>query len=181
VRYGDFMDNSLSYPIGRFAFDETTAAANRQSAIDAIAGLPAALETVLAGLDEQQVDTPYRPDGWTVRQLVHHIADSHMNAYMRFRLALTEQEPSIKGYDEKAWAELADSRSMPVTVSVQLLSALHARWAALLAAMQPEDFTRTLVHPVNGKGTLERYTALYAWHGTHHVAHIQRLRDRTGW
>lgn len=175
------MDESLSYPIGRFVFDAEGAAAARPAAIEAIAGLPAALDAVLAGLSEEQLDTPYRPEGWTVRQLVHHIADSHMNAYLRFRLALTEVEPAIKAYDEKAWAELPDSLSMPASVSVQLLAALHGRWAALLAAMQPEDFARTLVHPVNGTGTLERYTALYAWHGTHHVAHIQRLRERMGW
>lgn len=175
------MDESLSYPIGRFAFDAEAAPAKRQEAIAAIGRLPEDLETALAGLNEEQLDTPYRTEGWTVRQLVHHIADSHMNAYIRFRLALTEDGPAIKAYDEKRWAELPDSLTMPAAVSVQMLAAMHARWSVLLAKMKPEDFARSLLHPVNGPGTLERYTALYAWHGTHHVAHIRRLRERMGW
>jgi uncharacterized damage-inducible protein DinB len=175
------MDDTLRYPLGRFSFDAEAAAANRAQAIEEIAALAGQLELALKDLNDAQLDTPYRPEGWTVRQLVHHVADSHMNAYIRFRWALTENEPTIKAYDEKGWAELHDARSEPVSVSVALLDALHTRWTALLGSLWAEDFQRKLIHPENGPGTLERYVALYAWHGKHHVAHITALRERMGW
>lgn len=175
------MTDALRYPIGRFAFDSATAAADRTGWITAIRSLPGELDTALAGLNDEQLDTPYRPEGWTVRQLVHHVADSHINAYIRVRWALTEDNPTIKVYDEKLWAEVHDARTAPVALSVDLLKALHARWALLLDSLTDEEFQRTVVHPVNGPGTVERYTGLYAWHGRHHVAHVTGLRERMGW
>lgn len=175
------MTDDLRYPIGRFSFDPATAASERNGWIAAIRSLPAELEAALAGLNDQQLDTPYRPEGWTVRQLVHHVADSHLNAQIRVRWALTEDNPTIKAYDEKLWAELHDAATAPVGLSVDLLKALHTRWALLLESLSAEDFQRTLVHPVNGACTIERYTGIYAWHGRHHVAHVTRLRERMGW
>jgi len=135
----------------------------------------------VAGLSQEQIDTPYRPGGWTVRQVVHHVPDSHLNSYIRFRLALTEQEPTIKPYDEKRWAELADSRTGPMEVSLALLESLHARWVLLLRALTAADWKRTYRHPELGVVNLERTASLYAWHGRHHVAHITSLRQRMGW
>ncbi|MDE3128267.1 MAG: putative metal-dependent hydrolase, partial [Gemmatimonadota bacterium] len=157
--------------------------AERAAFIETVAGTPAALREAVHGLDDTQLDTPYRPDGWTVRQLVHHLPDSHLNSYVRFKLALTEQEPTIKPYDEKGWAELPDGRSPLVAESLALLDALHARWVYLLRAMTPAEFARTLVHPERPGApmTLNMMLALYAWHGRHHVAHITALRDREGW
>jgi uncharacterized damage-inducible protein DinB len=175
------MYDNLRYPLGRFRFEAETAAVNRQRCVEDLALLPQQLAAALEGLSDEQLDTPYRPEGWTVRQLVHHIADSHVNACIRFRWALTEDEPTIKAYDDKLWAELPDARTEPVEPSLQMLTGLHARWVALVKAMQPADFSRRLVHPENGPGDLERYTALYAWHGKHHVAHITALRQRMGW
>lgn len=175
------MTDTLKYPIGRFSFDPGAAATQREEWIADISHLPHQLEAALDGLSEGQLDTPYRPDGWTVRQVVHHVADSHLNAYIRVRWALTEEQPTIKAYDEKLWAELHDARTHPVAASLQLLGGLHARWTSLLNSMAPEDFQRALVHPVNGPGTIERYTCLYAWHGKHHVAHVTALRERMGW
>ncbi|MCW5962818.1 MAG: putative metal-dependent hydrolase [Bryobacterales bacterium] len=175
------MTDTLKYPIGRFAFDPDTAAAQREGWISDITHLPHQLEAALDGLSEEQLDTPYRPDGWTVRQVVHHVADSHLNAYIRVRWALTEEQPTIKAYDEKLWAELHDASTDPVAASLQLLGGLHARWTSLLKNLAPDEFHRTLVHPVNGPGTIERYTCLYAWHGRHHVAHVTALRERMGW
>ena len=130
---------------------------------------------------EEQLETPYRPGGWTVRQLVHHVADSHLNSYTRFRLALTEDAPAIKGYDQERWAELADARTAPVLVSLVLLEALHRRWVQLLRSMTPADFARTFVHSELGKVSLDRNLALYAWHGEHHTGHITGLRERMAW
>lgn len=173
----------LRYPIGRFERPARIMAADRTASIDAIAGAPAALRAAVRGLDAVQLDTPYRPDGWTVRQVVHHVPDSHLNSYVRFRLALTESEPTIKPYDEAKWAELPDARGPLVAESLALLDALHARWVALLRAMAPGDFLRTLVHPERPgvPMTLDTMLALYAWHGRHHVAHIAALRERMGW
>ena len=173
----------LRYPIGRFERPVSITAAERAAFIQTVAGTPAALREAVRGLDDAQLDTPYRPDGWTVRQLVHHLPDSHLNSYVRFKLALTETEPTIKPYDEKAWAELPDGRSPLVTESLALLDALHARWVYLLRAMAPADFARTLVHPERPGApmTLDVMLALYAWHGRHHVAHITALRERQGW
>lgn len=173
----------LRYPIGRFARPTDVSAAERAQSIEAVAAAPAALREAVRGLDDVQLDTPYRPDGWTVRQVVHHVPDSHLNAYVRFKLALTEVEPTIKPYDEKDWAELPDGRSPLVAESLALLDALHARWVHLLRAMRTPDFARTLVHPERPGApmTLDMMLALYAWHGRHHVAHIAALRDRMGW
>ena len=135
----------------------------------------------VAGLTEERLDTPYRPEGWTVRQVVHHVPDSHMNAYVRFKLALTESAPAIKGYEEARWAELEDTQRVPVEVSLALLAALHTRWVALLQSMPEADFQRTLVHPEHGVRTLDQMLATYAWHGPHHVAHVTALAGREGW
>ncbi len=132
-------------------------------------------------LSSEQLDTPYRPGGWTVRQVVHHVPDSHLNSYVRFRLALTESEPTIRPYDEARWAELSDARTAPIEMSLNLLSALHERWTTLMGAFEPSDWSRTFRHPALGVMTLERATALYAWHGRHHVAQITSLAKRLGW
>lgn len=176
----------LQYPIGKFTWNLggeglLASPAERQAWIGAIERTPAALRTAIAGLNEGQLDTPYRPGGWTVRQVVHHLADSHLNAYVRFRLGMTEQEPTIKPYDEKLWANLPDASTAPPAVSLTLLEALHQRWVMLLLSMQPQDFARQFRHPELGNVTLEKYLALYAWHGKHHVAHILGLRERAGW
>jgi len=172
----------LRYPIGPFAYDGRMTDARRAECVARIAAAPGQLRTVVAGLDDAQLDTPYRPGGWTVKQVVHHVPDSHMNAYSRFKLALTEDEPTIKTYDEAAWAELADSRRVPIEVSLDLLDALHMRWVALLRSMDAADFNRGLRHPEHGRVlTLKQMLGLYSWHGRHHVAHINSLRKREGW
>lgn len=171
----------LQYPVGRFRRPTTLDAGQRDRAIVSIAGTPAALRRAVAGLTEEQLDTPYRPAGWTVRQLAHHVPDSHLNAYVRFKLALTEDEPTIKPYDEARWAELADSRETAVETSLGLLDRLHERWVVLLRSMSAEQFARTLRHPEMGVQRLDQMLALYEWHGTHHVAHVTTLRERMGW
>src|SRR6202165_30510 len=143
--------------------------------------MPGAVRQLVGGLSDAQLDTPYRDGGWTVRQVVHHVPDSHMNAYTRVKLALTEHEPTIKPYDEAAWAKLNDVRDTPVETSLLLLDTLHARWGTILSAMTEADFARTLVHPDHGVMTLDWLIAMYAWHGRHHVAHITSLRGRNGW
>ncbi len=175
------MSDDLRYPIGRFVFDASTALHHREGWILDLARLPDELEGAVDSLNEKQLDTPYRPDGWTVRQVVHHVADSHMNAYIRIRLGLTEEAPLLKGYDEKLWADLADSLTAPVAPSIEIVRGAHSRWVTLLRLIAPEDFQRTMVHPQSGPGTIEMYTALYAWHGLHHVAQIRSLRRRNGW
>ena len=175
------MLDSLRFPIGRLAFVPAVDEGTRRSFIRQIADTPAALRTAIADLDDRQLDTPYRPDGWTVRQVVHHLPDSHMNAYVRFKLALTEDNPTIKPYDEAAWARVADTARTPVEVSLQLLEALHRRWVVLLESMGPTDFARPLRHPESGALTIDRLLQIYAWHGRHHVAHITELRKREGW
>jgi uncharacterized damage-inducible protein DinB len=171
----------LRYPVGRFRRPESLDEAERRRAIDAIAGTPAKLRAALAGLTDVQLDTPYRPDGWTVRQVVHHVPDSHMNAYVRFKLALTEDEPTIKPYDEARWAELPDTRETPIESSLALLDRLHDRWVRLLRAMSVDDFARRLRHPEMGVQRLDQVLALYDWHGRHHVGHVTSLRERMGW
>jgi hypothetical protein len=169
------------YPIGQYQGKPTLTFEERRSAIDRIAQVPDQLAKAIAGLSPEQLDTPYRPDGWTVRQVVHHLPDSHINAYVRFKLALTETEPTIKPYDEALWATLPDSREAPIAVSVALLHALHQRWVVLLRNMRPEDFARRLNHPERGIETLDAKLGEYAWHGQHHVAHITSLRERMAW
>jgi uncharacterized damage-inducible protein DinB len=171
----------LRYPIGRLERQTSLSAEARRAAVDALAAAPTELRASVAGLDDTQLDTPYRPGGWTVRQLVHHMADSHINAYTRFRLALTESEPTIKPYDEATWAELEDGRTMPIGVSLDLLDTLHARLVNLLRATPPDAFQRTLRHPENGVMTVDALLSIYSWHGRHHTAHVTALRERLGW
>jgi len=175
----------LRYPVGMFEWtipaSASQAANNRAGYIEAIAALPSQMRAAVRDLRPEQLDTPYRPDGWTVRQVVHHVPDSHMNAYIRFKLALTEDQPPIKPYKEAEWAKLADTGATPVEVSLQLLAALHTRWVELLRAMKASDFERTLYHPEHGALTLDRMLAMYAWHSKHHLAHITALRERMGW
>lgn len=170
------------YPIGRFEYPSVVTARMRSSSIDEIAAVPARLRAAVYGLDDEQLDTPYRPDGWTVRQVVHHVPDSHLNAYVRLKLAITESAPTIKPYDEAAWARLPDAR-MPIAPSLAILDGVHARWVVLLRALQHADFARTWVHPEfpDGPRTIEWLVQQYAWHGRHHVAHITALRQRQGW
>ena len=169
------------FPIGKFAMPAAVDAAWRTAAINAIGETPINLREAIAGWLDEQLDTPYREGGWTVRQLVHHVADSHINAYTRFRLALTEENPTIKPYEEAKWAELPDARSMGVEVSLMLLDALHERWTVLLRSMSEADFARTLTHPERGPMTLDQMLGLYSWHGKHHVAHVTSLAKRMGW
>lgn len=175
------MTDDLRFPIGRFVPPGDPTPDSRAQAIDAIADAPARLRSAVAGLDEDQLDTPYRPGGWTLRQVVHHVPESHMNAYIRTKLALTETAPVIKPYDEAAWSSLPDNTIVPVDVSLDLLDALHRRWVALLRAMNPADFGREYVHPESGTHTLDHLVALYAWHGRHHVAHLTSTRRRERW
>jgi uncharacterized damage-inducible protein DinB len=171
----------LRYPIGKCPSKPVLAPDERRDAIEAIAETPDRLKSAVAGLSPEQLDTPYRPGGWTVRQLVHHFPDSHMNSYVRFKLALTEEEPTIKAYDEALWAKLGDSQETPIEVSLTLLDALHKRWVTLLRGMRPEDFSRRIKHPERGTMTLDDVLTTYSWHGKHHVAHITSLRHRMGW
>jgi uncharacterized damage-inducible protein DinB len=171
----------LRYPIGEYVPKAALTAQERAAAIADISAVPQKLRDAVAGLSREQFDTPYRPGGWTVRQVVHHVPDSHLNSYVRFKLALTENEPTIKPYEEALWAELADSRETPVEVSLALLEALHHRWDILLRSLRPEDFARRLRHPERGTMTLDDMAGYYAWHSRHHVAHITSLRQREGW
>ncbi len=173
--------NELRYPIGRYRPPQTIDQPTRAAWIVEIDALPANLRQSLADLNEAQLDTPYRPGGWTVRQVVHHVADSHLNSYTRFKFALTEESPAIKTYDEAVWAELPDARTAAPGVSLTLLEALHARWALLLRAMTGADFARSFRHAEHGEVRLDWALGLYAWHSRHHVAHILNLRRREGW
>lgn len=173
--------NDLRYPIGRFVVDSAVTDDKRRGWIRQIADAPAALRRGVSGLTDRQFDTPYRPGGWTVRQVVHHVPDSHLNAYCRFKFALTEDNPTIKAYDEALWANVADTARTPPEVSLSLLDALHHRWVILLESMTPQDFARPLYHPEHGGITLDWMLQLYAWHGRHHAAHITELRKRERW
>jgi uncharacterized damage-inducible protein DinB len=174
--------SDLRYPVGRFTPESGLSDARRAEFVDEIAQLPARLRAAVAGLDERQLGTPYRPGGWTVRQLVHHVADSHLNAYIRFKLGLTEDAPPVKPYDEALWADLPDVAVVPIETSLRLLDALHERWTALLRALTPEQLARIVHHPEHPQPmSLERLLDLYAWHSRHHVAHVTALREREGW
>lgn len=174
--------NDLRFPTGKFVRPtQALGADERRRHVDSIADTPSRLRAAVRGLSDAQLDTPYRPEGWTVRQLVHHVPDSHLNAYVRFKLALTEDNPRIKPYDEARWATLHDTGATPIETSLTLLDALHARWVTLLRSLEARDFERTLEHPQNGPMTLDQMLALYAWHGPHHVAHVTTLREREGW
>ena len=176
----DLTANDLRYPLGRFT-PVAPSAARRSADIADIAALPQKIRAAVAGLDDRQLDTPYRPGGWTVRQLVHHVADSHMNGFIRVKLALTEDHPTIKPYDENAWARLADAR-LPIDLSLDILDGLHPRWAEVCNAMLADEFGRTFVHPEHGRVfTLDEHTQNYGWHSRHHVRHITALREREGW
>jgi DinB superfamily len=170
----------LRYPIGEFKLPAVITEATRSDAIEAIAALPERMRTAVDGLSEAQLDTPYRPGGWTVRQVVHHVPDSHLNAYIRLKLAITENNPTIKPYDQEAFAQLPDQR-LPIAVSLSMLDALHARWTTVLRALTPNQFARPFVHPEIGQITVDYLVHHYAWHSRHHVAHITRLRGREGW
>jgi len=169
------------YPIGKCLLIEEMRDADRSSAIAAIAALPSELRAAVAGLTGEQLGTPYREGGWTVRQVVHHVPDSHLNAYMRFKLTLTESEPTIRTYDEASWATLADTAGTPVEASLILLDGLHERWVTLLRSLEARDFARTLMHPEIGALDLDTLLGIYGWHGRHHVAHITELRNRMSW
>ena len=175
------MSEDLRYPIGEFDRNYETSTAARDERIRTIAELPGRIAEAVAGLNEAQLETPYRPGGWTVRQTIHHVADSHANAFIRFKLALTEDEPpTIKPYYEDRWAELGDSR-LPVDVSLKMLEALHYRWLTLLNSMSEFEFLKKFIHPETGEWPLDGALALYAWHSKHHMAHITSLRERNGW
>lgn len=169
------------YPVGKYRVEGEITAGQRSAWIEQIAETPARLRAAVEGLTDAQLDTPYRDGGWTVRQLVHHVPDSHANAYVRFKLGLTENEPVIKPYDEAAWAQLDDSRVTPVDVSLTLLEMLHVRWVNVLRGITGEQWSRAIQHPENGRMRLDYTLGMYAWHGRHHVAHGTSLRDRMGW
>ena len=171
----------LRYPVGKFEYQGPLSEAGRSGLIQQIADTPGNLRSATKALSEAQLDTQYRPGGWTVRQVVHHVPDSHLNAYVRFKLALTEDEPTIKTYEEARWAELPDTKTTPIEVSLTLLDSLHDRWVRLLRSLDPEQWKRSFRHPELGPMTLEKTLALYAWHGGHHVAHITELRKRMSW
>jgi uncharacterized damage-inducible protein DinB len=169
------------YPIGKYEVPAKVTPELRARAIQEIAATPEKLRAAVKGLNDAQLNTPYREDGWTVRQVIHHVADSHMNSYVRFRLALTETEPTIKPYVESAWANLEDAAHAPIEVSLRLLEPLHERWVRLLHSIKPEEFARTFCHPEHGARTIDWMLFLYEWHGKHHTAHITELRKQKGW
>jgi uncharacterized damage-inducible protein DinB len=171
----------LRYPIGQFDYQGTLSNEQRQALIDQIAATPERMRTAVHGLSEEQLNTPYRPEGWSVRQVVHHVPESHLNSYIRFKLAITEDEPTIKPYFEDRWAKLDDANTAPVELSLNLLDALHERWVWFLRSLKDGEFQRTFRHPELGTVSLDKNVALYAWHGRHHVAHITSLRERMGW
>ena len=172
--------SDLQYPVGKFERQIEYHPREIAEFIQILERLPAQMWAAVAGLTDEQLETPYREGGWTLRQVVHHVPDSHMNSFVRFKLALTEENPTIKPYDEGAWALLADS-SLPVQISLDLLEALHMRWVILLRSIKPEGWKRTFNHPENGPMTLEYALALYAWHSRHHLAHITKTRANMGW
>jgi uncharacterized damage-inducible protein DinB len=174
------MDD-LRFPVGKFHYDGPPNDQQKQEFLNEIEQAPTKLRAAVKGLSDSQLDTPYRPEGWTVRQVVHHVPDSHLNSYVRFKLALTEDEPTIKPYAEDRWAELSDTKATPIDVSLTLLESLHDRWVRLLRSLTPEQWKRAFRHPELGPMTLEKTLALYAWHSRHHVAHITELRKRMSW
>jgi len=174
--------NDLRYPIGKFTSLVTYTTELRRQFLAQIAACPAEMRRAVAGLSAAQLDTPYRDGGWTVRQVVHHVPDSHLNAYIRHKLTVTEERPTIKPYQEAMWAELADGRSGDIEVSLALLAALHERWSRFLSSLAPADFERCFLHPeIPGPVSLDQSVAMYAWHSRHHVAHIDALRNRNAW
>ncbi len=174
------MTEDLRFPLGEFDKNIAVTPESRNKFIQTISDLPEKLEAATGDLSDEQLDTPYRPEGWTVRRTIHHVADSHLNAYTRFKLAMTEDAPTIRPYYEDRWAELADSE-MPIDVSMKIIEGIHARWANLLHSMTDEDFKKRLIHPDSGEWTLEKMLGLYDWHSRHHTAHITKLRERKSW
>ncbi|HEV2490437.1 MAG TPA: bacillithiol transferase BstA [Candidatus Acidoferrales bacterium] len=174
-------DAELRYPIGKFQGSAKLTDDERKKLIAQVEETPNKLRAAVKGLSREQLMTPYRDGGWTVQQVVHHLADSHINAYTRFKLALTEDEPTIKPYNETRWAELSDSKTTPVETSLALMDGLHERWINLMHGMSAAEFGRKMKHPERGTMTLDETLGLYAWHGRHHVAHITGLRERKGW
>ncbi|MDQ6611112.1 MAG: putative metal-dependent hydrolase [Gemmatimonadota bacterium] len=175
------MSADLSFPIGKFTRAPSLSESEWQAAVATMATQPARLRSALAGLNDEQLDTPYRPGGWTVRQLAHHVPDSHMNMYTRLKLALTEDNPTIKPYDQDAWSKLSDVHEVPVATSLALFDAVHERALSVLRHVTPAERERTFIHPQNGPTRVDQLAALYAWHGDHHIAHVQHLRARMGW
>ena len=173
--------SDLSYPIGKLEFDPDVTDAKRRRWIKEIEAAPARLRSAVSGLSDEQLDTPYRPDGWTVRQVVHHVFDSHLNSYVRFKWVLTEDEPTIKAYAQDRWARLEEARTAPVEMSLTCLDALHARWVLMLRSLSARDLARKFTHPEMGLLDLDAMLQIYAWHGRHHVAHVTSLRNRRGW
>jgi uncharacterized damage-inducible protein DinB len=169
------------YPIGKFSYNGPPTAEDKKKYLDEIEQTPARFRSALAGLSDEQLNTPYRDGGWTLRQLAHHLPDSHMNAYVRFKLALTEDEPTIKPYMENLWAELPEAKSAGIEVSLALLDSLHRRWMLMLRQFGDAEWKRTFRHPELGAMSLEKTVALYAWHGKHHVAHVTSLKKEMGW
>ncbi len=173
---------TLRYPVGKFQYSDKATAEDIVNWISNIENLPQQIATAIADFSEEQLETPYRPDGWTVRQVVHHLVDSHMNSYIRFKWTLTEDSPTIKAYDEALWAELNDGKNAPVELSVQLLKALHGRWVFMLKNLSEEDLEKYFIHPETGRElTLKLMVALYSWHSQHHLKHITALKERMGW
>ncbi len=175
------MNDDLRFPIGQPDLRQRLTPEQRVPLIETVAQMPARLSLAVAGLNATQLETPYRPSGWTVGQVVHHLADSHMNAFVRFKLALTEDAPLVKTYQEARWAETADAKAPPIELSLGLVQNLHARWVLLLRSLSEQDWARKLTHPERGVVTLDENLCLYSWHSQHHVAHITRLRERQGW
>ena len=167
------MSEALRYPIGKFTYEDQHGAQARFDAISTIVQFPHSLRAAAVSLSEAQLDTPYREGGWTARQVIHHVADSHVNAYVRTRWLLTEDQPTIKAYEEKGWAELPDAKSAPIELSLALVTAIHHRWALLLEGLPDEAYRRELVHPQNGPMSLDKLVRMYAWHGRHHVGHLE--------
>ncbi len=174
------MSEDLRFPIGKFDKNFEVTPELRQQCIQTISDLPKNLKSATDSLSDEQLDTPYRPEGWSVRQTIHHVADSHLNAYIRFKLAMTEDAPTIRPYYEDRWAELADSQ-MPIDVSMKIIEGVHSRWTNMLNSMSDEDFKKLLIHPESGEWTLEKMLGLYDWHSKHHTAHITKLRERENW
>lgn len=175
------ISEDLRYPVGRPERKPNLTAAERAVLVEQIASLPDQLRSAVAGWTDAQLDTPYRPEGWTARQVVHHLADSHMHSSLRFRLGLAEEQPTVKPYDEAVWANLTDARMAPVEWSLQLVESVHRRWVMLLRSLDETAFRRTVFHPENGVMTLDQVVQIYSWHGRHHVAHITGLAGRSGW
>jgi len=174
--------NDPRYPIGRFTPPTTFTPESRAASLSALDRLPADFRSALTGLDGAQLDTPYREGGWTLRQLAHHVPDSHLNAYVRHKLTVTEERPTIRPYDEAVWAECSEARSAPIAGSLTLLEGLHLRWTAFLRALPEEAFAREFFHPEAKRWmSLDWSVAMYAWHGKHHAAHVRSLRDARGW